>query len=207
MPVSRPYLALLLAAATAVTGCNGGTSTSAGLASPASPTATSPGTGEATPAPSDQDRIWLREIHQGNLAEIQAGDLAEGKGTAPEVKQFGAMLVKDHTKLDQEVVRTAEQLDVKLPKAASSAQKEVLAELREASRADFDEEFVTAMRKAHEKAVAATKTEIEQGTSPQVKQLAEQALPALERHLDELEKIPGAGTPAPDSGTPAPGNS
>ncbi|MEV4839924.1 DUF4142 domain-containing protein [Nonomuraea sp. NPDC049486] len=206
MSVPRPYLALLLAAVTAVTGCNSGPSTSAGLASPASPTAASPGT--ASPVqPSDQDRIWLREIHQGNMAETQAGDLAQHKSTSEAVQRLGTMLVEDHTKLDQEVVKTAEQLGVSLPKNTSGEQKKVIAGLRDASRADFNQEFLIAMRKAHEKAVTATQAEIQSGTSPQVKQLAEKALPALEMHLDEIGKIPGGEAPAPDSGAPAPENS
>ncbi|MDA0636156.1 DUF4142 domain-containing protein [Nonomuraea sp. MCN248] len=200
----RSHLALLLAAAIVVTGCNGGGgSTSAGLASPAPSTAASPGTGTAAPVqPSEQDRMWLREIHQGNMAETQAGQLAESKGDAEEVKAIGAMLVKDHTQFDVEVVRTAEQLGVKLPTSTSGEQKEIMTALRDASRAEFDEEFVTAMRVAHVQAIAATKKEIQNGTSPQVKQLAQKALPALEQHLAEIEKIPGAGTPAPDSGAP-----
>lgn len=209
MPIPRPYLVLLVAATTALTGCNGGTNTSAGsagLASPASPTATAESPMDtASPAkPSKQDRNWLKKIHQGNLAEIQAGQLAKEKGSAEAVREFGALLVKDHDELDKQVVKTAKQLGVKLPKNSSGEQKRTLAALRDASRSDFDQEFLIAMRDAHEKAVAQTKTEIEKGSSPQVKQLAEQALPQLERHLEEIGKIPGGERPG-DS--PAPGNS
>lgn len=215
MRFARSYIAMILVTVTAVSGCNGGSTTSAGLASPTAPTAT--GADTSTPAAaSEQDRIWLREIHQGNRTEIRAGRLGTRKGS-DEVKKIGEMLVKDHTELDKEVTQAAERLGVQLPKKITAEQKKAIAGLRDASRSGFDKAFLAAMRTAHEEAVKATRTEIEKGSSPDVKQLAEKALPRLERHLQEIAKVsgtpvPGSGSPtagdspAPGSGTPAPGS-
>ncbi|MEU4575707.1 MULTISPECIES: DUF4142 domain-containing protein [Nonomuraea] len=185
-------LALLVAAgaaAAAVSGC-ADARTSAGLQSPApSPTAT----GTASPgALSDQDRIWMKKIHQGNLAEIQAGELAADKATGAKVKEVGELLVKDHTALDEQLTAAAGKLGVKLPSSATSTQKKVIQALESAAKADFDEEFLAAMRAEHRKAVAETQVELKKGSSPEVKAMAEDALPKLQHHLDMIKEA-GAG--------------
>ncbi|MEV4223108.1 DUF4142 domain-containing protein [Nonomuraea sp. NPDC049725] len=185
-------LALLVAAgaaAAAVSGC-ADARTSAGLQSPApSPTAT----GTASPgALSDQDRIWMKKIHQGNLAEIQAGELAADKATGAKVKEVGELLVKDHTALDEQLTAAAGKLGVKLPSSATSAQKKVIQALESAAKADFDEEFLAAMRAEHRKAVAETQVELKKGSSPEVKAMAEDALPKLQHHLDMIKEAGAA---------------
>jgi putative membrane protein len=175
------HLALLVAAVTTVAAGCGDARTTAGLASPApSPTA-------ATEL-SDQDRTWMKKIHQGNMAETQAGQLAEGKGTAAEVKELGRLLVTDHTALDDKVAEAAMRLGVKLPTTTSDDQKAAAQALESASQADFDQEFLTAMRKEHAQAVADTKKEINKGSSAEVKAMAEEALPRLQHHLDAIKE-------------------
>ncbi len=190
MTIQRSYLAplaLAAAALTAVAGC-GGATTGAGLA-PASPAPQTPGTGQAVP--SDQDRIWMKKIHQGNMAETGAGGMAERKGTAAAVKELGAMLIKDHTALDTKVTQAATRLGVELPTSPSAEQQKARKTLEDSSREDFDQAFLSAMRKEHRTAIAETQTEIKRGRSPEVKALAESALPALQRHLDEIKKAMG----------------
>jgi putative membrane protein len=179
--MSLRHLGVLLAAvlATATAGC-GSTTTASGLApSPSS---------SAASKPTEQDRDWMRAIHQGNLAEIQAGHLGQTKGSSKSVKAIGKLLVDDHTKADAMVIKTARQLDIHLPGSPSGAQNKQADALENASQADFDEDWISAMTKAHKDAVAATKKEIKKGSAPEVKSLAESTLPVLERHLTELKK-------------------
>ncbi|WP_049573995.1 DUF4142 domain-containing protein [Nonomuraea sp. SBT364] len=184
------HLFLLVAAVAAASGC-ADARTSAGLESPApSPTATGTATaGEL----SDQDRIWMKKIHQGNLAEVQAGRLAADKATAAKVKEVGELLVEDHTALDEKLTDAAGKLGVKLPTTASGAQKKAAQALESASRADFDQEFLAAMRKEHSEAIAETQTEIKKGSSSGVKAMAEDALPQLQHHLDMIKEAMKTG--------------
>ena len=52
---------------------------------------------QAAAQPSTQDTQYLQALHQVNLFEITAGDLAQQKGQNQEVKDLGAMLKTDHT--------------------------------------------------------------------------------------------------------------
>src|SRR3989440_9593066 len=53
----------------------------------------------------------LRKLHHVNQEEIQAGQLAQQKGTTRDVKDYGATLERDHTKGDQDVKTMASKMN------------------------------------------------------------------------------------------------
>ncbi|MGW4407713.1 DUF4142 domain-containing protein [Nonomuraea sp. NPDC004702] len=175
----RTRLTMLLAAAAvvALSGCGeSATTNTAGL------------TPRTDAQPSEQDRTWMATIHQGNLAEIEAGRLAEKKGATDQIKSIGRMLVDDHTQFDKKVTETASQLAIQLPAAPTSAQAAMAKRLQDAKGKEFDKEFVVGMVKAHKSAIEATKEEISKGSSPAVVALAKSASPTLQEHLKALKK-------------------
>ncbi|MEV5573240.1 DUF4142 domain-containing protein [Spirillospora sp. NPDC052269] len=143
------------------------------------------------PSPSNlsgQDKNWLGQIHQGNLAEIQAAQLAQDKSGSSQIQSEAGVLVTDHTRQDQTIVTTAERFHVNLPTSPSSdqaAQQEVLGGLTGAA---FDNQFVADQITAHEGALAATRNEVDHGSDPTVVGEARQALPVLQKHLAMLKQ-------------------
>ncbi|MFC4021226.1 DUF4142 domain-containing protein [Micromonospora sp. GCM10011542] len=164
---------------------------------------------QAAAQPSSQDTQYLQAIHQVNLFEITAGDLAQQKAQNQGVKDLGAMFKTDHTQLDQTVQQIASQLNVELPNEPSADQQAVIERLNNASGAEFDREWVTSELAGHVQAIQATQTEISQGSEQSVVQLAQNALPTLQAHYDELVRLANQlGIPVPQasaSGTPNPG--
>ncbi|MFD6567781.1 DUF4142 domain-containing protein [Micromonospora profundi] len=164
---------------------------------------------QAAAQPSTQDTQYLQALHQVNLFEITAGDLAEQKGQDQGVKDLGAMLKTDHTQLDQTVQQTASQLNVELPREPTTDQQKVIDKLNNVSGAEFDRLWVTSELAGHVQAIQATQTEISQGSDQTVVQLAQTALPTLQAHYDELVQLANQlGIPVPQtsaSGTPSPG--
>ena len=100
-----------------------------------------PGTA-ALAAPSDQDTTYMKAAHQSNLAEIAGGKIAQQKGESQQVKDLGERFVTDHTKLDQALRQTAEDLGVDLPGAPNAAQQALAKRYQAASGDDFDALFV-----------------------------------------------------------------
>ncbi|GAB3219313.1 DUF4142 domain-containing protein [Micromonospora halotolerans] len=164
---------------------------------------------QAAAQPSAQDTQYLQAVHQVNLFEITAGNLAQQKGQNQQVKDLGKMFVTDHTQLDQTVQSTAQQLNVQLPADPTADQQKVLDRLNNLSGAEFDKAWVTAQLAGHVQAIQATQTEISQGSEQSVIQLAQDALPILQAHYDELVALAQTlGVPVPQtsaSGTPSPG--
>ncbi|MEU9825826.1 DUF4142 domain-containing protein [Micromonospora chersina] len=164
---------------------------------------------QAAAQPSTQDTQYLQAVHQVNLFEITAGNLAQQKGQNQQVKDLGKMFVTDHTQLDQTVQSTAQQLNVQLPSDPTADQQQVLDRLNNLSGAEFDKAWVTAQLAGHVQAIQATQTEISQGSEQSVVQIAQDALPVLQAHYDALVALAQTlGVPVPQtsgSGTPSPG--
>ncbi|RFU40337.1 DUF4142 domain-containing protein [Actinomadura logoneensis] len=137
---------------------------------------------------SAQDRAWLAQAHQGNVAEIEAGQLAQDKSGSAQVQNEGATLLKDHTQLDQQVVTTAERLGVSLPTTPTADQAAQQQQLGALTGSEFDNQFVSSMITAHEQAIAATQNEAAHGSDPAVVALAKQSAPVMQQHLTMLKQ-------------------
>ena len=89
---------------------------------------------QAAAQPSTQDTQYLQAVHQVNLFEITAGNLAQQKGQNQQVKDLGAMFMTDHTQLDQTVQQTASQLNVNCRTSPTADQQAVIDKLNSAQR-------------------------------------------------------------------------
>jgi putative membrane protein len=149
--------------------------------------------GGPTPSASSRDRAWLAEAHQANLAETQVGELARKKGGSAAVRAAGAMLVTDHIAADAKVTRVARSVGVTLPSAATPADAAATRRLGDEAGGRFDRDFTATMATGHQKVIADTQAEIDQGSDEQVKNLARTTLPVLRKHLDTLRRAAATG--------------
>jgi putative membrane protein len=155
---------------------------------------------QAAPQFSEQDRTFLIQAHQSNLAEIAAGKLAQTRGTSQTVKDLGARFVADHTQLDQEVTQTASSLGIALPNTPNPQQQAVQSQLEAAPADAFDDQFVSTQLAGHEATMRNGETELKDGSSAQVKQLATNAAPIIQAHHAALQQAAaelGLATPTP----------
>ncbi|WP_219414767.1 DUF4142 domain-containing protein [Pseudonocardia nigra] len=138
---------------------------------------------------SEQDRKFLRQAHQSNLAEIQTGKLAQEKGESDEVRELGRLFVKDHSKLDDELVEAADDLGVDLPSQPNREQKAIAEKLEDLAGAEFDDAWVDAQIEMHEEAVALGEKEIKHGGNDDVIRLAEESARVIKHHLARLRDV------------------
>ncbi len=62
-----------------------------------------------------QDTSFLDEAAQGGMMMVQIGKMAQQKSHLKEIKDFGNMMVTDHSKVDDELKNLAMQNDILLP--------------------------------------------------------------------------------------------
>jgi putative membrane protein len=148
-----------------------------------------------------QDRDFLVAAHQSNLAEIAAGNTAQSKGASATVRDLGARMVADHTKLDAALAPVAAQLGVALPGTPNAEQQNQLAQVSAKSGQAFDAAWLAAMIAGHRQTLAAIQTELSNGSSEQVKQVAQTAQPVVQDHLNMLLAANGGAANAANSGT------
>lgn len=137
------------------------------------------------------DRKHFREIAQANMAEVQAGKLAQTKASSDEVKKFAQHMVDDHSKMLKEQETMAQSKGVSLPKEPGKSEKSALKKLQSASGAQFDKSYMQQMVKDHEKALKLVQDTAKGAKDPELKQAAEQAAPEIQKHLDEAKEIAG----------------
>ena len=141
---------------------------------------------EATP-----DMSFYRHLAEGGTAEIRDGQLAQKKSSNQKIKDFGAMMVKDHTAAAQELTSLAQSKGIKLPEGPGMAADTKKAELDVLSGETFDKSYVKSQIKAHEETVKLLQKEISGGQDAEAKALAQKLLPTIQSHLKAIEGIAG----------------
>ena len=143
------------------------------------------------------DADVLQKLHHTNQEEIKAGQLAQQKSSSSDVKQYGAMLVKDHTKADQDVTALASKINVDLKAMKMHAEhpekKQVhenkMDQLQKMTGKDFDRAFAQMMVNGHREAIEMVKDARSTVQNAEVKSLLEQLLPTLQKHEDMANDI------------------
>jgi len=130
---------------------------------------------------------FVKESIQGNLAEVKVGNLAERKGASQGVKDFGAMLARDHAAANEKAQQAATALGVTPPSGPSVKQKAMYTELAALSGETFDKHFVKAMLKDHQEDIA--KYEKEANGSGPAADYAKAILPHLHAHLEMAQHL------------------
>jgi len=139
------------------------------------------------------DASFYKTLAQGGIAEVEAGTLAQQKGADPKVKDFGAMMVKDHSAANEQLKALAAGKGIDLPGSSSTSQMAAKAKLEVLSGGTFDKSYVEDQVKAHRETVELLKKEIATGQDPDAKAFAQKVLPTVESHLRAINQIAAAG--------------
>ncbi len=140
----------------------------------------------ATVSKADQD--FAVNTANAGMTEIQAGQMAEQKGVAKDVKAYGAMMVQDHTAAADKLKAIAAQKNITLPAAVSSDMQKNLDDLQGKTGTAFDKAYIDMMISDHKKVISAFEDESKNGSDADIRAFADSTLHTLHHHLDEAEK-------------------
>lgn len=135
------------------------------------------------------DKHFVSEAFKGGMAEIQMGQLAQQKSNSEDVKNFGKMMVEDHSKLNDQMKGVASQIGVTPPSSPTLLQQAEIKKLRGLSGNEFDQEYIKTMVKDHETDMNDFQKEANDGRSPVVKDAAAQGAKVISHHLMVIRKI------------------
>ncbi len=135
------------------------------------------------------DAGFVDQAAEGGMMEIQLGQLAQRNALNQQVKEFGSMMVKDHTTASAELKKIANGKKMGLPTTLGKDTQDRVDSMSLQSSAGFDLKFMQIMVQAHKKDIA----EFEKATAtlqdPDLKAFAVKTLPTLKMHLNEAEKL------------------
>jgi putative membrane protein len=132
---------------------------------------------------SSQDRMFMSQASQINLAEISLSRYVQAHATTVTARNVAARYVRDHTAAQVNLRILASDLHVILP-ATPGLQHETMAARVEAQKGrNLDIAFAKAVVPGHQAAIAIFKKEVSAGSNPAVKAYAARYLPVLRTHL------------------------
>lgn len=142
----------------------------------------------AGPAVAAPPAKFLKDAIQGDYSESTLGKLIQTRGASAEVRNFGAMLNRDHTNgLGQaRAVAAREHLQIRATMAPEA--RDELYKLRRLKGVNFDLEVKRYMINDHQKDIAKFRDQARTGDRPTAA-LARATLPVLQKHLATAESI------------------
>jgi putative membrane protein len=127
-----------------------------------------------------------------DMYEIEAGKLAQQMGSSDAVKEFGALMEKDHTassdKLEAAVTEAGQGLTV--PTAMLPKHQQQLDALRTAGDG-FDALYAQQQVAAHQEALTLLQGQAETGTAAPLKAFAAGVVPVVQGHLEHARELGG----------------
>ena len=164
------------------TGATGGMEGATGTGATAS--------GAGAMALNSSDRRMLLSMAQANMAEIEAGRMAQTKSQNEQVKNFAQQMIDDHTKALEDVRQLAQSKNVTLPTDLDRTHKAKANKLQSLSGEAFDRAYLAqAGVSDHKKHHAMLKKAQSRARDPDLKALAARTLPAVGQHLSTVQQL------------------
>jgi putative membrane protein len=146
------------------------------------------------PAPALDDPTIVAIFDNANTVDIETGKLAAERGHSKEVRQFGAMLARDHEMVRQQGRGLARKLGVTpTPPPGDQSAKEQAAVIRRLSSlrgAEFDRAFLEREVQFHKDVIAAIETTLLPAIkNDELRALVVKVAPAFQAHLAMAENL------------------
>jgi putative membrane protein len=158
--------------------------------------------GVSSPNDAVTTTFYIPQSAISDMYEIEAGQLALVRAKAPEVKAFARMMVEDHKKssaaLKQFVADNP--VNIAVPNNMDARRQAMLSNLKNASDAGFDAEYIGQQAAAHQEALNLQSSYASRGDYPALKTLAQSTAKIVAHHREQvtaLDKKFSTGTGAP----------
>ncbi len=138
------------------------------------------------------DKSFYENAAEGGIAEVNDATLASQSATDPKLKEFAAMMIKDHSAANAKLAALAGTKNVTLPTSASVLQMAEHAKLKVLSGETFDKSYIKGQITAHKDTVKLLRKEIASGEDAEARAFAKSILPTVDGHLKSIELIANA---------------
>jgi len=138
---------------------------------------------------SQADADFVVEAASGGMMEVQLGQLAQTNSRNQQVKDFGALMVKDHGGGGAQIKALAASKKITLPDSISNSQQKEKDRLGKKKGDEFDRAYVNAMLSDHKKDIREFQRAAKNATDSDIKSFAAANLPMLYAHLDSVQQL------------------
>ncbi|HEX8461383.1 MAG TPA: DUF4142 domain-containing protein [Segetibacter sp.] len=135
------------------------------------------------------DKKFVMKAASGGMMEVEAGKLAIANAMSAKVKEFGRMMVTDHTKANTQLKAVAAKKDIVLSTTLMEEHQKNIDMLKSKKGAEFDKAYIEMMLDDHKEDIEQFSDEASKGTDADVKAFATKTLPVLNKHLEHVKSI------------------
>lgn len=135
------------------------------------------------------DSRFMIQAAQGNLAEIQTGQLALQKSTNDATRQYAQRMINEHTQAQRELAQLAAARGVQLPTTVDAAHQAMMARMQQLSGQQFDREYLNSQVQDHNRTALLFQNHIRQSRDPDLKAFSSRMLPAIQDHLADARSM------------------
>jgi len=144
---------------------------------------------ENNKAVKEDDSEFMVKAANGGMLEVELGKIAATKAKSQKVKDYGNMMVTDHTKANEELKALAATKNITLPATLSEDEQKHINDLNQKKGVDFDKEYIDMMVKDHKKDIDEFEEASKEAKDTDVKTWASKTLPTLRTHLASAQSI------------------
>lgn len=138
---------------------------------------------------SDDAKNFSTDAATDGMFEVEMGKIAMKNAGTQSIKDFGKMMVTDHTKINDQLKALASKKMVDLPTTVTADQQKTIDKMSKETGKTFDKDYVSMMVEGHKNAIAAFKTAGDKITDTDYKDFIMKTLPTLQKHLDAIDAI------------------
>ena len=138
---------------------------------------------------------FVRDAGMAGTAEVELGKLASAQATNARVKEFAQMMVRDHTRVGNELKAAVAPYRIEVPAQMNEKHRELADKLRGMHGMEFDREYMSAMVDGHEDVKdmleprANEKPDPDDASETAVNSWAQKTLPGVDHHLAMAREI------------------
>jgi len=144
---------------------------------------------EPLPTVSTKDQNIMMQASFGNIAEIGAGKLADSLSGTTEVKEFGQMMIADHSVAQQDLQQLANAWSVDIPQAPDSMHKAKMQQLMMMTGHMFDTAYINAQIMDHQATISLLEMAADESDQQAIREYANKYLPKVRMHLEHAQMI------------------
>ena len=137
----------------------------------------------------DDDAEFAVKAASGGMLEVELGKIAQEKASSQAVKDFGAMMVQDHSKANDELKAIAASKNITLPTTPGEDHQKHIDELSKLSGKEFDKKYASMMVDDHKTDVDEFEKAAKDCKDPELKAFAAKTETVVKGHLEKIKAI------------------
>lgn len=136
-----------------------------------------------------KDAEFLVNVASGSMMEVELGKIAQANSSNERVKNLGNLLIKAHTRANEEIKSLASSRKVILPQSLGKAHQKHVDHLKNLKDNEFDFSYINIMVKDHKDDIRKFENASRTAKDADIKAFARETLPVLKVHLDSARAI------------------